>query len=190
MPAHPHQPFIVGLGGTMREHSYSRAALKEALRIAESLGACTELLDLYELDLPIFRPNTAIDDYPSDKRSVIKRLIDAARRADGMIWSSPTYHGTISGVLKNALDHLDLMDNDHPPYLQNRVVGLMALTDRQTILTMLSSAYELRAWVAPTQVVLSIYDDYDEHLALREGKSVRYIARMVGELMEFVERRK
>ena len=190
MPSHPHQPLIVGLGGTMREHSYSRSALKEALRIAESHGACTELLDLFELDLPVFRPSTAINAYPADKRTGVSRLIDAARRADGMIWSSPTYHGTISGVLKNALDHLDLMDNDHPPYLQNRVVGLMALSDRQTILTMLSSAYELRAWVTPTQVVLSKHDDFDEHLALREGKAIRHINRMVGEMLEFVERRK
>src|SRR5207244_5379784 len=107
MPSHSHQPLIVGLGGTMREHSYSRVALKEALRIAEVQGAYTELLDLYELDLPIFRPNMPIEAYREVHRAGLTRLIDGARRADGMVWSSPTYHGTVSGVFKNALDHLD-----------------------------------------------------------------------------------
>jgi FMN reductase len=190
MPAHPHQSLIVGLGGTLRDHSYSRVTLKEALRVAEAQGATTELLDLYELDLPMFRPNVPIDGYREEHRAGLTRLIDAVRRANGMIWSSPTYHGTVSGVFKNALDHLDLMDRDEPPYLQGRVVGLMALTDRHTIQTMLSSAYELRAWVAPTQILFSVHEDFDEPLAVKEGRATRRIARMVSEMMDFMERRK
>jgi multimeric flavodoxin WrbA len=39
---------MVGLGGTLRENSLSRAALHAALNIAARQGAQTELLDLRE----------------------------------------------------------------------------------------------------------------------------------------------
>jgi FMN reductase len=33
-------------------------------------------------------------------------LVEAVRRADGVIISAPGYHGSISGLVKNALDYL------------------------------------------------------------------------------------
>ncbi len=190
MPNDNQRPLVVGLGGSMREGSLSRAALKDALCIAKALGCCTELLDLRELDLPVFRPGAAIDAYPEGHRPGIGRLLNSTRRADAMIWSSPTYHGTISGALKNALDFLDLLADDRSPYLHGRVVGLLALSDRQTLSSMRSAAYELRAWVAPTQVVLSKNDDFDDQPALREGRTLRGVTHMVAELIDFVERSK
>ena len=42
-----------------------------------------------------------------------------------MIWSSPTYHGSVSGSFKNALDWLILLAEREPPYLSNKPVGLV-----------------------------------------------------------------
>src|SRR5215470_12512746 len=47
---------IVGLGGSLRHGSTSRAALERALAGAEAAGADTVMLDLRELDLPMFDP--------------------------------------------------------------------------------------------------------------------------------------
>jgi NAD(P)H-dependent FMN reductase len=47
---------IVGLGGSLAEISRSRAALEVALEGAVSAGAETTLLDLRELDLPMYDP--------------------------------------------------------------------------------------------------------------------------------------
>jgi NAD(P)H-dependent FMN reductase len=33
-------------------------------------------------------------------------LMESCHAADGLLWSSPLYQGTISGPLKNALDWL------------------------------------------------------------------------------------
>ena len=44
-----------------------------------------------------------MDEYP---HAVVKELISHVRLADAFVLGSPLYHGSFSGVLKNALDHL------------------------------------------------------------------------------------
>src|SRR5207247_432300 len=94
---------VVGLGGSLARVSRSRAALQAALAGAERAGAETELLDLRRLDLPLYNP-----DEP-DPIDAAARLIEASYAADGMLWSSPMYQGTISGAFKNALDWLHVL---------------------------------------------------------------------------------
>jgi FMN reductase len=182
-------PLLVGLGGSLREKSYSRAALREALRIAEAEGAATEMLDVRELNLPMFVPDLPIEGYPSSQQASITRLIETCRRADAMIWSSPTYHGTVSGVVKNALDFIELLADDEPPYLQGRAVGIMTLPDPTTLIAMMNAVHELRAWLAPTQVTLS-RQDFTAELILHNERAQRRLARLVNELLEFAHRRK
>ena len=76
---------IVGLGGSLGRISKSRAALRKALEGAEAAGAQTVLLDLRELDLPMYNPD---DDEPGEAAT---RVIESCYSADGLIWSSPLY---------------------------------------------------------------------------------------------------
>ena len=112
------------------------AALRAALELAAERGAQTELLDLNALDLPLFRPDQPINAYPAAHHGSIVRIIDACRRADALLWSSPTYHGTVSGAFKNALDFLELLRDEEPPYLQGKAVGLIAVSDTTTFAAM------------------------------------------------------
>ena len=41
--------------------------------------------------------------------------------------TSPGYHGTVSGLVKNALDYLEELRGDQRPYLDGRAVGLIAV---------------------------------------------------------------
>lgn len=113
---------LVGLGGTLRLNSTSRWALMRALQAAEQSGATTELLDLRELNLPLFNPEKSLAEYGPN----VARLIDTVRRADAMIWSGGSYHGTVAGVTKNALDFFELLADDERPYIESKVVGLIA----------------------------------------------------------------
>lgn len=175
---------IVGLGGTLRERSYSRAALREVLRIAAEHGAHTELLDLRELNLPMFVPGRAPESYPIEQCQAVTRLIEGCRRAQAMVWASPAYHGTISGVLKNALDFIELMSDDEPAYLSGKAVGLIAINDSKTFGAMSNAVHELRAWLAPTHVQLG-KADFDGDLRLTSERAIRRITRLVWELIEF-----
>src|SRR6267154_189193 len=138
---------IVGLGGSLAKVSRSRAALQVALDGAVGAGAKTELLDLRELDLPMYNPD---DHEPTEAAA---RLIETSYAADGMIWSSPLYQGTISGAFKNALDWLHLLNNREPAYLHDTVIGLISAAGGaqglQAVNTMEFSIRALRAWAVP-----------------------------------------
>jgi len=81
---------IVGLGGSIAQSLRSRAALLVGLEGAATAGAVTELLDLRELDLPMYNPEN------DEVTPSAERLIESCYAADGMLWSSPLYQGTIS----------------------------------------------------------------------------------------------
>ena len=70
-----------------------------------------------------------------------------------MVWSSPTYHGSVSGSLKNALDWLILLAERTPPYLSNKPIGLVStaggVQGLQAVNTMDFIARSLRGWSVP-----------------------------------------
>ncbi len=138
---------VVGLGGSVAALSRSRAALQVALDGAASAGAATQLLDLRELALPMFNPE---DDRPTESAT---RLLEACHSADGMLWSSPLYQGTISGAFKNALDWMRLLEGRDPPFLHDKVIGLVSTAGGtqglQAINTMEFAVRALRGWAVP-----------------------------------------
>jgi len=144
---------VVGLGGSLRTGSTSRAALRTALEGAASAGAETLLLDLRELELPLYNPD---HDEPTEQT---KRLIESCYAANALIWSSPLYQGTISGSLKNALDWLHVLGERLPPYLHDKVIGLVSAAGGtqglQAINTMEFSVRTLRGWAVPYVVPIA-----------------------------------
>lgn len=148
------RPRILGLGGTMRAGSTSERALRLALDCAERLGACTDMLAAEALDIPMYTPvRTAHGDRA-------ERLLGATAAADGLIISSPAYHGGISGMIKNALDYVEDLRDDARPYLHGRAVGCIVCADgRQATATALVSlrsvVHALRGWPTPLGAVLN-----------------------------------
>jgi FMN reductase len=144
---------IVGLGGSMAEVSRSRAALVLALDGAAKAGAEAELLDIRAMDLPIYNPDV---DQPT---TAATRFVESCFAADGMLWSSPMYQGTISGAFKNALDWLHLLADRDPPFLHDKVIGLISAAGGtqglQAINTMEFAVRALRGWAVPYVVPIA-----------------------------------
>ena len=138
---------VLGLGGSLAEPSSSLAALKIALEGATEAGAETQLLDIRRLDLPMYAPDM------SDAPESVRELCEAVYEADGLLWSSPLYHGTISGSFKNALDWLELLSGREPSYLTDKVVGLISTAGGtqglQAVNTMEFVVRALRGWAVP-----------------------------------------
>jgi FMN reductase len=171
---------IVGLGGSLGKVSRSRAALAVALAGAAASGAETTLLDLRELDLPMYNPEEE-----AAPPANAERLIEACYGSDGMIWSSPMYQGTISGAFKNALDWLHVLGKRDPPYLHDTVVGLISAAGGtqglQAINTMEFSTRALRAWAVPYVVpVASAFRVFDPDGRVRD-ENIETQLRTLGE---------
>jgi len=149
---------ILGIGGSVRAGSTAMLALQIALEGAQEAGARTRQIDLAIFHLPLFDGTYSLVGYTPEERRAIIILLDATREAQGFILASPTYHNTISGSLKNALDFMELLKDDHPPRLEGKVVGLVSVqggtsgTGNNALTTMLLAARAMRAWVAPSMV--------------------------------------
>ncbi|MGE4124931.1 MAG: NADPH-dependent FMN reductase [Pusillimonas sp.] len=141
-------PLIVGLGGTMRVGSSSEKALAVTLGMAQAIGARTLMFSGPALNMEAYDP--ALPDRSENAR----KLISALREADGVIISSPSYHGSVSGLLKNALDYTEDLRDAHLPYLDNRAVGCIVCADGaqamgSTLATLRSIIHALRGWPTP-----------------------------------------
>lgn len=142
---------IVGLGGTLAESSSSLNALRIALDGAREAGASIESYEVRDLDLPLYASGIPI---PEGAR----RLADAFHSAQGLIWSSPLYHGTISGAFKNAIDWLELLAERDPAYLTDKVIGLICaaggMQALQAVNTMEFMVRALRGLAVPLVVTI------------------------------------
>jgi FMN reductase len=128
-----------------------------ALAGAAEAGAETELLDLRELDLPLYAPD-------GEASTETLKMVDSLQSADGLIWSSPLYQGSISGSFKNALDWLHLPSGT--VFLTDKVIGLISVAGGaqglQAINTMEFCVRALRGWAVPLVVSVSFDHVQDE----------------------------
>jgi NAD(P)H-dependent FMN reductase len=138
---------IVGIGGSLRAGSYSQMALNVAAQRAAALGAEVEILDVRSLNLPFCNGENDYHDYPD-----VEKLQNAVKEADGLILATPEYHGSVSGVLKNALD---LMSFEH---LDGKVVGSISVLGGQVNSNALNDLRVIlrwvHAWVIPEQIAI------------------------------------
>lgn len=141
-------PLIVGIGGTAAPGSSTETALSIALVAAEAGGARTRMFDGAAL--------AAMTHYagPASITDVAADLIDSVRAADGLIIASPGYHGSISGLVKNAIDHLEETARDERVYLDGVPVGLIATAygwqaSGTTLAALRAIVHALRGWPTP-----------------------------------------
>jgi FMN reductase len=128
------KPFILGLGGTTSPTSSTEIALAISLEAAAAAGAETEL-------------------FGSDRLMALPQV----RRADGLILSSPGYHGTVSGLVKNAIDYIEETAADDRIYLDGLPVGLIVTAYGwqavgSTLAALRSIVHSLRGWPTPLGV--------------------------------------
>src|SRR3712207_5841389 len=160
---------VVGIGGTLREGSTCLGALRRALEAAGEAGAEIRLVDLRELDLPMYEPSRPLADYgPEDER-----FVEEVRDADALILSTAAYHGTLAGVTKNALDFTQFLARDERPYLEGRVVCLISTSGGEraaanTTDAMVHVVHALRGVVAPSMVTIPRSEEHTSELQSRQ----------------------
>jgi FMN reductase len=144
----PRRPLILGIGGAGPASS-SEQALRIALAAAEEMGAETRLVGGEALaGLPLYLA-PGCREHPR-----AQALIAGVRQADGFVLSSPGYHGTVSGLFKNAIDYIEETARDERAYFHDRPVGLIALASgwqaaNTTLATLRTIAHALRGWPTP-----------------------------------------
>jgi len=184
------KPLIVGIGGTLREGSSTERTLMAALAAAEAAGARTRLLGgAFLSGLPIYNPK------PGSATEAQLALAEAVREADGVIVATPGYHGSLSGLMKNALDTLELLREDVRPYFTDRAVGVIVTADGwqaagTTLIAVRSIIHAMRGWPTPFGAAMSITaNTFNPDGSLKDPKDVWQVETVAKQVVDFASRR-
>jgi FMN reductase len=152
-----HNPRILGVGGTTRSGSSTEKALALCLTAAQDAGAQVTLVSGPDLVMPLYSPEAA------ERTEQARRLLALLRSSDGIVIASPGYHGSLSGLVKNALDYTEDLRGDAQPYLEGRAVGCIACAGGwqaavATLAALRSIVHALRAWPTPMGAAINTAD--------------------------------
>ena len=89
---------VLGISGSLRRDSYNSSLLRSAAELLPA-GAELEVFD----GLKAIPPYDADDD-GIDAPAAVSELREAIAEADAVLFATPEYNASVSGVLKNALD--------------------------------------------------------------------------------------
>lgn len=151
---------IAIIAGSNRIGATSTALVKALAQRLERKQAEVSLFDLAGSPLPFFSPDADFTGH--DGVQLLRRLV---LEADGIVLSTPEYHGSISGVLKNALDFLGKEHFAGKPVLSvssaGGAVGVSSLTQLQAIVRNLHGV-NCPEWISIGGAQRSRYGDSED----------------------------
>lgn len=182
-------PFVVGIGGTTTSPSSTERALEIALGAAGARGAETQLFGGdFLARLPLYNPKQP---EPTAEEA---EFVSAVRRADGLIIASPGYHGSVSGLVKNALDLLEETAGDGRVYLTGMPVGLIATAygwqaTGSTIAALRAIVHALRGWPTPfAAAVNSATSKFTGDGACSDAAVITQLSMVGDQVLDFIAR--
>jgi azobenzene reductase len=141
---------VLGIGSSLRKGASSTTALSITLDFAKKQGAEVRLLDLKQTKLPLYDP--------TENRSSleIKKVKDDVLWADSLILSTPDYHGSMSGAMKNFLDYFwaEFAGKTFGYICASHEKGLTAMDQMRTAIR------QCYGWSMPYGVSVSDSDDF------------------------------
>jgi NAD(P)H-dependent FMN reductase len=144
-------------------------------------GVTTDLIDLAENPLPILEERAGRS---PQLQARIDGLSARLHRADAMVFVTPEYHGSFSGVLKNALDYFWEEFSKKPigvvAVSTGRLGGINASTQLQHVVL------SLGGFALPTKLLVpEVQNVFDESLQIKNEPLVKTAARFLDEYLWF-----
>ena len=90
---------VLAVAGSLNHASVTRTVIKLIAGQLASAGARVDVLDLSDEPLALFNPES------SHAHQNFPKLKERVERADVYLLGTPDYHGSMSGTMKNFLDH-------------------------------------------------------------------------------------
>jgi FMN reductase len=172
---------VASLCGSLRPGSYTAAALRIALEGAKSHGAETHAIDLRDYDLSLHcgdLKRAALDPKAQKFRADVKAV-------DGLVIGTPEYHGSFSGVLKNALDYLTFDE------MEGKMIGLVGVSGGAmgafgAMNGLRHIGRALHAWVVPEQAAVpEAWKVFDAEGRMRDARLEKRVAEVGQEVARF-----
>jgi FMN reductase len=139
---------VLAIAGSPRRNSFTRIVVNRAAQKLRAEACAVDVLDLQTDALPPYNPDSSHDS-PG-----FKALQARVVRADVIILGTPDYHGSISGTLKNFLDHFwhEFAGKLFVPIVASHEKGLTVIDQLGTV------ARQCYAWMLPYGISIAETD--------------------------------
>jgi NAD(P)H-dependent FMN reductase len=153
---------VLGVGSSMRSSSFSTETLRIALEKANQNGAETKLLNLYDNPLPFYHNVT------NANTANIHLATELVAWADSFILATPDYHGSMSGSLKNFLDHFwsDFAGKTFGYICSSHEKGLTVMDHMRTTIR------QCYGWSLPYGISINSSQDFNSNREITNTKLV------------------
>lgn len=175
-----HPPRILLLYGSLRERSFSRLLAEEAQRLLIAMGCETRFFN------PTGLPQ--VDDAPETHPKVIE-LRELVEWSEGMVWSSPERHGSMTGLMKSQIDWIPLSIGAIRP-TQGKTLALMQVNGGSQSFNALNQMRILGRWMRmitiPNQSsVPKAFLEFDENNRMKPSANYDRVVDVMEELVKF-----
>ena len=172
---------VLGLAGEYRASSKSGMLVNAALNLAKSQGAEVVFWDLSEQPLPLVGEEGC---WTHPNVQAFQALLS---ECDAFFLSSPEYHGTMSGVMKNTMDWM------YDKHVGGKVFGLMStlggVTNSNTLNHMRIALRWLHGWPVPEQLAVGhVKEAFDEDGHLVDDSLKQRLESLVNSVLKAAEK--
>jgi chromate reductase, NAD(P)H dehydrogenase (quinone) len=187
------KPSVLVLAGSTRRESYNKRLARVAAAALEEAGAHVTLLDLRDLPMPLYDGDLeAAHGLPENAR----RLKDLFKSHPALLIASPEYNGSVTAVLKNAIDWASRAEPGEPSLAAFSGKVAAVISASPGALGGLRSTTHLRAilgaigvLVLPDHLALSrAADAFDADGALADPARRETLAALARRLVQVTER--
>ena len=182
--------------GSTRQQSFNRRLAREAAAMARAAGSEVTLLELADLDIPMYNADLEARGTPPD----VLRLKQLMWQHPAWIVCSPEYNGSYTALLKNTIDWASSPVKGHPEWqdgtrsFRGKVVGMLSaspgalggLRSQSHLGPLLTN---LECWLAPKAFALgSAGSAFDESGALVQQAHRDRVRAVVDQVLWAAER--
>lgn len=182
----PTTPRILAFAGSARRDSLNRKLLAVAVAETRAAGAEVTLIDLNELELPLYHGD--LEDTQGMPANATK-LLELLAAHQGLLIASPEYNSFITPLLKNTIDWLSRADDNPFPGKVAAVVsaspgllgGARSLQHARHLLL------HLGCHVVPAQCMLpKAHEAFDAQGHLQDPRALKSVRALAQQLVQMV----
>lgn len=178
---------VLAISGSLRDDSYNTAALRVARDTAPE-GMTLEFADLSEI--PLYDQDLRDQNVPE----AVTKLAQQVKEADAILFATPEYNYTMSGVLKNAIDWVS-REQPHP--FAGKPAAIMSAS--MSLLGGVRAQYDLRRTMVfldmhcinkPEVMIASAHERFNENGELTDDTTREFIGKLVSALGDWTQQLK
>lgn len=136
------RPSIVVMAGSSRRDSFARRLAHACLEPLSQIGADVQLIELGDYPMPLYNGDLERDSGLPDAAVALQQRLYSS---DGVLVVNPEYNGSITPLLKNAIDWASRREGDEGPLVAFRGRTALLLSTSPGVLGGLRGLVHVRA---------------------------------------------